>query len=302
MRASTSTGHALPPLSGARDTSRRWKTWPSSPLTPTHEWEQAEGLPQLVTMQSSGHASELQARVCLVAWHLPPLAAAVSTAAERDCLPPPHLRLHTDHGENGESWQSVGHTCALHLRSWRSSGHFLPPKAGSLMCARVRHMEPPPQTLSQVLHGDQLVTLQSVAQAKVLQLCSWRICSFGHGLPPKVAWMTVRWRIVTPLPQLLEHLPQAPKPLSLQSVGQACTLHGRFCERAPHCLPPLRASVSTLRKRCSAPPPQVLSHFCHGPQEPMRQSTGQLLVAQARGCVSAPQALPPKADVTSMER
>ena len=83
--------------------------------------------------------------------------------------------------------------------------------------------------------------------------------------------------------------------MSLQSMGQACTLHGRFSERAALLAAVGGAGVSVAGALLGAGAAGLVA------VEPAGQSAGQPLVAQAHGCVSAPQDWPPKAGVTSIE-
>ena len=66
-------------------------------------------------MQSTGHGASPQLRDCTsTGAAAPPLAAAVRTARERSCEPPPHVALHVLQLDHSETSLSTAHPCGLH--------------------------------------------------------------------------------------------------------------------------------------------------------------------------------------------
>jgi hypothetical protein len=77
---------------------------------------------------------------------------------------------------------------------------------------------PPPQRSVQALWPDQLETLQSMGQARRLQVRVWR--SEVHAAPPWVSLVTTDLeRNMVPVPQVLEQVLKEDQPESLQSMG-----------------------------------------------------------------------------------
>ena len=64
----------------------------------------------------------------------------------------------------------MGQDCALQLRECLREAQLAPPWAAELMTERVRSWEPVPQDLVQEDQAPQPDTLQSMGQAKVLQV------------------------------------------------------------------------------------------------------------------------------------
>jgi hypothetical protein len=81
-----------------------------------------------------------------------------------------------------------------------------------------------------------------------------------HDLPPSaVALMIERARVLVPLPQDKEHVPQLPQLLCTQSTGHASMLQGRYSVADGHALPPVTGSV-LLRRNLISPLPHVRLH------------------------------------------
>ena len=85
------------------------------------------------------------------------------------------------------------------------------------------YLEPVPQVLEQEEYLVHMETLQSMGQAKVLQVVVWR--SDGQAAPPCwTALMTDLVRYLVPVPQVLEQAENLDQPESLQSMGHAKVL------------------------------------------------------------------------------
>jgi len=95
-------GHALPPLSGRRDTTR---TRPCSP--PPHEAEQRLHWPQLDVAQSVLQACGLQKVCCLSDGQLPKVFLGEVTTRVRVFVPTPQRREHADQVLQTEMAQSM---------------------------------------------------------------------------------------------------------------------------------------------------------------------------------------------------
>jgi len=116
---------------------------------------------QALTAQSTGHGCVLHERVSDVAGHAaPPKAAAVVTERERDCEPPPHVRVHFEKSDHDVTTQSTAQLWVLHACDWIKVGHMLPPFCGAVTTERVCVCEPLPHDLLHVVHVDQAETSQ----------------------------------------------------------------------------------------------------------------------------------------------
>jgi hypothetical protein len=88
---------------------------------------------------------------------------------------------------------------------------------------RERFLEPVPQVAVQAVKAVQEVTLQSMGQAKVLQV--FTEVNTGQDAPPSAAaFTTERERFLVPVAQVAEQAPKAVHAETLQSMGQAKVL------------------------------------------------------------------------------
>ena len=104
---------------------------------------------------------------------MPPNSAAWRIVRDRDCVPPAHVSVQSDHFDQSESAQSIGHAAELHARLSRSAGQSVPPWSLAVSTERVRFCEPPPH---ERVHADQSPneeTAQCTGQWLLLQgMCS----------------------------------------------------------------------------------------------------------------------------------
>ena len=135
-----------------------------------------------------------------------------------------------------------------------------------------RYLVPVAQVLVQADQAVKEEILQSMGQAKVLQLgCSRR---WGQATPPKaVEGMTERVLVFEPVPQVLVQADQADQAETLQSTGQAWRLQVRSCSEG-HSSPPWAAAVFTTKVRDWTPVPQDLEQAVQEFQD-STQSMGQ---------------------------
>ena len=134
--------------------------------------------------------------------------------------PVPQVLEQDEYFVHMKTLQSTGQAKVLQVVVWRSDGQAAPPCWTALMTDLVRNLVPVPQVLEQAPKADQPESLQSMGQAKVLQLgCSRR---WGQATPPKaVEVMTERVLVLVPVPQVLVQADQADQAETLQSTGQA---------------------------------------------------------------------------------
>jgi predicted phage gp36 major capsid-like protein len=117
--------------------------------------------------------------------------------------------------------------------------------------------EPVPQVLVQEPYLDHPETLQSMGQAKRLQVVDEE--RIGQTMPP---WATSvimeRDLVLEPaVPQEAEQAPYLDQPETLQSTGQATELHDFIEDKGGHVTPPKRTAVMIERVRAAEPVPQV---------------------------------------------
>ena len=87
---------------------------------------------------------------------MPPLLAAVVTANDRDCVPPPHASLQLAHEPQLPS-QFTAHPCVLHDCDCDvGDGQALPPLLAAVVTAYDRDCVPPPHASLQLAHEPQL--------------------------------------------------------------------------------------------------------------------------------------------------
>lgn len=116
----------------------------------------------------------------------------------------------------------VGHSCVLHVR-YRLSGHSSPPCFGETMTTILRCCDPPPQDREQADHGFHS-KVQWMGQGCVLQFCD--SVRSGHAAPPFVTAVVIeRVLVMIPPPQGAEQEVNPVHGDTVQSTGQACTLH-----------------------------------------------------------------------------
>jgi hypothetical protein len=121
---------------------------------------------------------------------------------------------------------------------------------------RLRRLVPVAQVLEQLVKADQLETLQSTGQAKVLQ--ALELPRAGQATPPCwAAVSTERLRDLAPVAQDLEQLPKADHSETLQSMGQAKVLQVWSCLVMGQETPPWTLTFTMERLRILVPVAQV---------------------------------------------
>jgi hypothetical protein len=101
--------------------------------------------------------------------------AALTTERVLYLEPVPQVLEQEEYLVHMETLQSTGQAKVLQVVVWRSDGQSAPPCWTALMTDLVRNLVPEPQDLEQAENLDQPESLQSMGQAKVLQLgCSLR--------------------------------------------------------------------------------------------------------------------------------
>jgi len=102
---------------------------------------------------------------------------------------------------------------------------------------RARFLEPVPQVAVQAVKAVQEVTLQSMGQAKVLQV--FKEAKAGQATPPwAAATTTERERFLVPVAQVAEQALKADQPETLQSMAQAKELQVWVERLMPQPAPP----------------------------------------------------------------
>jgi hypothetical protein len=133
----------------------------------------------------------------------------------------------------------------------------------------------------QAVKAVQEVTLQSMGQAKVLQV--FTEVRTGQEEPPSAAELiTERERFLVPEAQVAEQALKAVQEETLQSMGQAKVLHDLMPAMTGQPTPPKRAEVTTERKRFLVPEAQVAEQALKADQRLTLQSMGQGWVLQTR--------------------
>merc|ERR1719161_2257754 len=155
----------------------------------------------------------------------------------------------------------------------------MPPCWARVRTERVLVLEPVPQDMVQLVNADQLETLQSTGQAKVLQVLYSLVR--GQPTPPwALVVRTERLRRLVPVAQVAEQLVKAVQADTLQSTGQAKVLQALELPRAGQATPPCWAAVSTDRLRDLVPVAQDLEQPPKADQLETLQSIGQVKVLQ----------------------
>ena len=102
---------------------------------------------------------------------------------------------------------------------------------------RERFLEPVPQVAEQAVKAVQEVTLQSMGQAKVLQVFTLEV--LGQATPPwAAAFTTERERFLVPVAQVAEQALKADQPETLQSMAHAKALQVWVERLMPQPAPP----------------------------------------------------------------
>jgi hypothetical protein len=169
------------------------------------------------------------------------------------------------------------------------------------MTERVLELTPPPHFSVQVERPDQLVTLQSMGQAKVLQ--SRVLPRVGQATPPWAGWLiTERDLDLRPVPQVLVQDRKGVHLETLQSMGQAWRLQVRVWRSEVQEAPPWATLLMTDLVRNMVPVPQVLVQLLKPDQVESLQSMGQANLLQATVWTIVGQATPPWAAWLITER
>lgn len=170
----------------------------------------------------------------------------------------------------------------------------MPPCFAVCVIVRVRTCTPAPHDLLHTLQSC-TVKAQSSGHAWVLHDVT---CSSvpTQGLPPFVCCvLTLRERVLEPVPHEWLQTPHAEYAFHTQSLGHACPLHMRESTISGHMVPPSEAATIVVRLRIWRPPPQDAEHACHSPYALTTQSTGHVGPLQLREPTRLGQALPPYA-------
>jgi hypothetical protein len=140
-------------------------------MPPPHNSEQVAHSLQLESLQSIGQAKVLQdLALDNIGQATPPWAAVVKSERERFLVPVPQVAEHEVKADQAVTLQSMGHPKILQARVLERTGQATPPAARPVRMERLLLLEPVPQDLVQAEYEDQAVTLQSMGQAKVLQV------------------------------------------------------------------------------------------------------------------------------------
>ena len=108
--------------------------------------------------------------------------------------------------------------------------------------------------------------------------------------------MTVRSRVLVPVPQVLEHVVHSVHSDTEQCTGHGPMWHSWVSMRGSHFLPFQRGCTSIMRVLVCVPAaPQVLVHCVHSDQAVSLQSSGQCFWLQAVVRAVEAHAAPPKA-------
>jgi uncharacterized phosphosugar-binding protein len=100
----------------------------------------------------------------------PPWATVVRTERLRFLVPVAQEAEHGVKADQTVTLQSIGHPKVLQERVFERTGQATPPAERPVRMERLLLLEPVPQVLVQEEYADQAVTLQSMGQAKVLQV------------------------------------------------------------------------------------------------------------------------------------
>ena len=175
-----------------------------------------------------------------------------------------------------ETLQSTGQGAAPQLRWLNSTGHAKPPCCENEVTVRMRVLRPPPHVRLQADHAPQGETWQWKGHGPSEQ--TFDSVSAGQEAPPRsISCSDSRTRLLVPVPpQVSEHAPHAPQPLTAQSTAQDFALHACISVAALHGLPKkaprLAGSCSTVRERDWVPEPQLSVQGDHNPHADCTQS------------------------------
>ena len=215
-------GQAAPPYCAGAVTVRVCWRWPPPQLA-VH----AVALAQLVTAQSTAHGSVEHDCVSDSGGQLAPALCEI-TDRVRVWVPPPHVRLHSAHGDHPETAQFDGHACLLQARVSDSAGHEAPPRAADVTTVRNR-VARPPAALHSMLHSPHAchsVTEQSMGHGA--ELHAMASTSLGQRIPPSVASDTTeRVRVSVPPPHVAEQAVCDCHSDTTQSSAHTFVLHCR---------------------------------------------------------------------------
>jgi len=171
-------------------------------------------------------------------------------------------------------------------------GQVAPPCWAGVITERDLVFEPVAQDLVQAVYSDQPETLQSMGQAKVLQVAvAWGVL---QATPPFSAdVITERSLDLRPEPQDLSQAPYLDQPESLQSMGQANLAQARNSALCLQSMPPLAAAKRMERVRCWLPVPHEAEQAVQVDHMEILQSMAQAKVLQVVVWALVPQATPP---------
>ena len=129
----TSTGHSRPPAIAASTANRRRCELPEA-----HSWSQMDQAPQLVIVQSTGHAAtSAHETSSLVGAHATPPSDACAVASRaRPRMPEPQVAEHRPHACQALVAQSTGHAVLEHCRASAREGHAAPPSLAAVEMER----------------------------------------------------------------------------------------------------------------------------------------------------------------------
>mmetsp|Transcript_51308 Transcript_51308/g.135139 ORF Transcript_51308/g.135139 Transcript_51308/m.135139 type:complete len:216 (-) Transcript_51308:1901-2548(-) len=190
----------------------------------------------------------------------PRAVASTAMSRVRFCLPPPHVEEHEFqlvHWLKAQSLAPEGHMSVLHGRMYMLSASLqgFPPALATFTTLRVLVCWPPPHVALQEEYSDQSPQAQSTGcgQGAVLQGSSSRTSPWHCDPSPVECCVTVRYRILSPRPQLTGQSDQSVQVENSQfRAGSAphCASQARAWTSGPlHASPPFRPYLAMTRCR-----------------------------------------------------
>jgi hypothetical protein len=159
---------------------------------------------------------------------VPPCSGSTTTVCDRVCEPPPHETVHCPQALHALVSQFVAHLPTEQARLSFRALHGSPLYCAGMETFLERTWTPGPllsvsQKMEHAVQLDHALSSQLIGHGCVLHCC----CSSrsGHGVPPADACViTLRSRILVPLPQLWLQMPHWSQGCTMQFSGHACSL------------------------------------------------------------------------------
>jgi len=249
-------GHFLPPCLSAVMTERLRERNPP----PQGSEQEVQTPSQPLTTQSIAQDMRTHLRVSETAEQArPPDKPGVMMERERFLVAPsPQLLEQEENLVQPDILQSTGHETALQLALLMRLGHLRPPIRAAVTIDLVEVLRPPLHVLEHAPKRDQLDILQSMGQAKVLQV--FIDVSIPHSLPPRGATTIDLVLFLVPLAQVAEQAENLDQLDRTQSTGQAKVLHAADALSVAQITPPFAGAVVTERDFTLKPLAQDLLH------------------------------------------